>query len=86
MLKINVTKDRSIPDLGSAIRACVGCKNYEPDFIDSDGDTYGDCKLDDAIIAILPANWLYCPRERCMPDAWVEGICVQWTDPMELRE
>ncbi|QXN71586.1 hypothetical protein RCKEEF_88 [Rhodobacter phage RcKeef] len=64
----------------TAIQACIGCAHYRPDYVDDDGDTYGSCGLDDEIIAMLPANWAYCPRERIMPDAWEQVGCKRWKE------
>ncbi len=64
----------------TAWKACIGCSHYRPDYVDDDGDTYGGCGLDDEIIAMLPANWAYCPRERIMPDAWEQVGCKRWKE------
>lgn len=65
----------------TALKACISCAHYRPDYIEDDGDAHGgDCALDDEIIAMLPVNWEWCPRERLMPDAWKEVGCVRWKE------
>lgn len=60
------------------LQACITCRHFKPDFLDEDGDGHGSCGLDEGIIATLPANWTWCPRERLMPDIWAEVQCPRW--------
>jgi hypothetical protein len=56
---------------------CVSCKNYLPEYIDEE-TAYGECSLDAEIIALLPINWYWCPRDRSMPNAFEETNCQRW--------